>query len=100
MGEMHTDLHDGLGTIYITLFRLRFFRKRIQLIRFELDVNAHIGWHKHLVSKEFCITFDRSIRFNESPTWKFFNVCKNGDRHCIRNLSLTDCANVYAIKIW
>ena len=97
--EKYKNLRNGLGIIWVDFLEIRILKKCIQFIKFTFDINASIGWHLHQDSKEYCITFNSSIRFNNSNNWTFLNFCKNGEQHCIQNISLTQYANVYAIKI-
>ena len=96
--EIHRNLRGGKGIITTHTYVFWFFGRYVQFAILTFDCGSHIGWHDHLYQDEIYITFNRSIRFNQSEKWHFFNVCKSGQKHCANNLSFDFPANVYAIK--
>lgn len=99
MRELHRNLWGGNGKVATRTHGIRVFGKIILFVKFRLDCAASIGWHLHNNSSEIFFTFDRNIRFNEYPKWKFFNICRKGEKHCVDNLSMSETAKIYALKI-
>ena len=96
---MHFCLWGGNGRVTTRTRGIKVFGKNILFIRFRLDYLSSIGWHLHKDSSEVYFTFDRNIRFNESKKWKLFNICCKGKKHCANNISMSETAKIYAIKI-